>query len=253
MKGPGPGTELRDLRTQYQSVRALLEGTTDRDMDLPTSAQGWAVRHQIAHLADTEEVAADTALGGPRTFAEAVRPYAGAEQFTAAGAARAEDRGRDDLVAWLCRAQDATSAALEQVGPDARVPWGLGLSARAFAQARLMETWAHGQDLGRALGAPDELTPEAWHVASLGYETLPFALRRARVRAPRECTLRLELDAGPLGRWAFGPHDATDLVTGTAEAWVKTVTRRTADEARERLRADGSLARLAIVHAKAFL
>ncbi|MFB7501992.1 maleylpyruvate isomerase family mycothiol-dependent enzyme [Streptomyces broussonetiae] len=252
-----PGTELRDLRRQFLAVRALLADLTDQDLDLPTPAEGWAVRHQIAHLADTEEVAADTVRGGPRTFAEAVRPYADAEAFTAAGVARAKDADLDTLTGRLVRAQDDTLAALESAGPDARVPWALGLSARAFARARLMESWAHAWDLARALGIPEdpcgEVTPESRHVASLGYDTLPFALRRARVRPPGGHTLRLDLDAGRLGRWAFGPPDATDSVTGPAEAWLRTVTRRDLPAARERLCAKGPLAELALAHAKAFL
>ncbi|WP_144383938.1 maleylpyruvate isomerase family mycothiol-dependent enzyme [Streptomyces sp. SAJ15] len=250
---PGPGTALRDLRRQFEAVRALLAGVGERELELPTPAAGWTVRHQIGHLADTEEVAADTVTGGPRSFAEALRPYPDAAAFTAAGAARGAGRGRDELVAWLCRAQEATLAALAGAGPRARVPWGLGLSVGAFTQARLMESWAHGWDLGRALGTPDRLTAEAWHVASLGHDTLRFALLRARVRTPPGHTLRLDLDAGPLGRWTFGPAEATDVVSGPAEAWVRTVTRRAAAEARERLRVDGPLARLAVAHAQAYL
>ncbi|MGW6533309.1 maleylpyruvate isomerase family mycothiol-dependent enzyme [Streptomyces venezuelae] len=247
------GTELRDLAAQFRAVRALLAEVTDRDLDLPTPAAGWAVRDQIAHLADTEEVAADTVLGGPRAFAEAVRPYRNADDFTAAGVARAADRDRDSLLAWLVRGQDATLAALESVGPDARVPWALGLSARDFARARLMESWAHAWDLERALGLPERMAPRSRHVASLGYDTLPFALRRARVKAPPGRSLRLELDAGPLGRWVFGPADATDRVTGPAEAWLKTATRRDLPAAPRRLAARGPLAELAVAHAKAFL
>ncbi|MFK4071129.1 maleylpyruvate isomerase family mycothiol-dependent enzyme [Streptomyces sp. NPDC029674] len=255
MTAADTGAEVRDLRTQFLAVRALLSGVPEQDLDLPTPAVGWAVRDQIAHLADTEEVAADTVLGGPRTFAEAVRPYRDAEEFTAAGVTRAKGMGRDALLEWLERGQDATLAALESVGPDARVPWALGLSARDFARARLMESWAHAWDLERALGLPEAEVPapQARHVASLGFDTLPFALRRARVRPPGGRTLRLDLDAGPLGRWTFGPADATDRVTGPAGAWLKTATRRDLPAARQHLRADGPLAELAVAHAKAFL
>ena len=251
--GPGPGTALRDLRARFLAVRRLLDRVTDRDLDLPTPAAGWAVRHQIAHLADTEEVAADTVRDGPRAFARAVAPYASAEDFTAAGVAAAVDADRDALVARLCRAQDATLAALAEVDPEHRVPWGLGLSARTFAQARLMESWAHGWDVATALRLPERLDADCWHVAALGHATLRFALRRARVPVPRGRTLRLELDAGPHGRWTFGPEDATDLLTGPALAWVKTATRRDADRARRLLRAEGPLAELAATHAQAYL
>ncbi|WP_170837761.1 maleylpyruvate isomerase family mycothiol-dependent enzyme [Streptomyces sp. TP-A0874] len=244
---------LRDLAAQFTAVRELLGALTEEDLDRPTPAAGWTVRDQIAHLADTEEVAADTVTGGPRSFAEAVRPYPGADAFTAAGVARGAGLDADRLLEWLTRAQDATLAALENASPDARVPWALGMSAGTFAQARLMESWAHGWDLAQGMGRPQRFGAEAWHVASLGHATLAFALRRARARPPAGHTLRIDLDGGPHGRWTFGPEDASDVISGPAEAWVRAATRRGAEEARHRLGADGPLARLALTHAQAYL
>ena len=83
---------VRDLEAQHRVLDHLLDGCTDADLDLPTPADGWAVRHQLAHLADTDEVAADTVHAGPRRFDVVVRTVRSAEEFTAAGVARAEGR-----------------------------------------------------------------------------------------------------------------------------------------------------------------
>lgn len=242
-----------DLRAQYETLRRILDGITDRELDLATPAAGWRIRHQIAHLADTEEVAADTVRCGPRAFAAAIRPFDSAEAFTAAGVARASGKSLTELVDWLTRTQDATVDSLARVPPDARIPWGFGLSPRTFCQARIMETWAHTWDICQALGRPMPWTAPVRHVAELGHATLPFALRTARVASPAGRTLRLELDGGELGRWRIGPAEATDVIHGPASAWVRVATRRADPGDRAALRADGELAELAVRQARAYL
>ncbi|MGY5537234.1 maleylpyruvate isomerase N-terminal domain-containing protein, partial [Streptomyces sp. A3] len=47
----------------------------------------------------------------------------------------------------------ALDAALRAAAPGTRVPWyGPPMSVPSIATARLMETWAHGQDVADALG-----------------------------------------------------------------------------------------------------
>ena len=44
---------LIDLDAEYDDLRAVVDGLGDRapEWDLPTPADGWAVRDQISHLA----------------------------------------------------------------------------------------------------------------------------------------------------------------------------------------------------------
>ena len=49
------------------------------------------------------------------------------------------------------------------------------MSAASMATARLMETWAHGQDVADALGVPAAPTARLRHVAHLGVRTRDFA------------------------------------------------------------------------------
>ena len=245
--------EITDLADQQRLLRDLLAGLSEADLDRPTPAAGWSVRDQLGHLADTDEVAVDTVLGGPRTFAAALRPYRTAEEFTAAGAARAAGRSLDDLATWLAGQQDAIVSALAGVPAQQRVAWGFGLPAATFAQARLMETWAHSWDVHQALGRPMPLLAAGRHVAELGLRTVPFALRRAGLTPPAGRRLRVDLDAGEFGRWSYGPADATDRVSGAAPDWLLVVTCRADEAGRGRLHAEGDLARLAIRHARAYL
>ena len=61
--------------------------------------------------------------------------------------------GAELLGSWRA-GRAALLAELRRTDPKARIPWyGPAMSAVSFATARLMETWAHGQDIVDALGA----------------------------------------------------------------------------------------------------
>lgn len=242
--------ELADLARQQRSLADLLAGIADADWDRASAAAGWTIRDQVAHLADTEEVAADTLTGGPRGFAAAVGGYASAADFTAAGCRRGDGRSPAELLAWWATASERTRALLADRDPAERVAWGFGMPAGTFATARLMEHWAHGLDIADALGLPVVETPWLRHVAALGLATLRYALAVARVPWPAGRTLRLELVGHDGVEYRFGDVDATDVLHGPLLAWCRVATRRGA--ARD-LRADGALAELAAAHARAYL
>ena len=81
--------------------------------------------------------------------------------------------------------------------------------------ARLMESWAHGQDIADALGVTRVPTARLSHVAFLCVRAVPTVL-------PPEAWPLLAPRSGPSwlapdGRcWDFGPPDALDVVRGSA-------------------------------------
>ncbi|MEU7530715.1 maleylpyruvate isomerase family mycothiol-dependent enzyme [Saccharothrix sp. NPDC042600] len=243
--------ELADLADEQRAFAALLDALASADWERPSAAPGWTVRDQVAHLADTEEVAADTLLDGPRAFRRALGGFATAEDFTAAGCRRADGMSPTDLVSWWAGAAARTREALGRRDPQERVAWGFGLSARVFATARLMEHWAHGLDIADALGLPVPETPRLLRVAELGLATLRYALARAGTRWPAGHTLRLELRAHDGALHRLGPEDATDVLRGPLAAWCRTATRRAGG--RRPFETDGPLAALATTHARAYL
>jgi uncharacterized protein (TIGR03084 family) len=91
--------------------------------------------------------------------------------------------------------------------------------------ARLMETWAHGQDVVDTLGVVRRPTARLRHVAHLGVATLGWSFRVRGLPVPEEPVL-VEL-TGPHGElWTWGPDDAADRVTGPAEDFCLVVTQR---------------------------
>ena len=66
--------------------------------------------------------------------------------------------------------------AASTVDPSHAVPWyGPAMAARSFITARLMETWAHGQDVADALGVTRRPTARLRHVAHIGVRARPFS------------------------------------------------------------------------------
>ncbi len=246
-------TALSDLADEQAALAALLDSLSTADYSRASAADGWLVRDQVAHLADTSHVAADTLTGGPRTFAAAVGGFASAAEFTQAPLADARRLPIRELVSWWSTWADQTRHALADRAEDTRVAWGFGMPADTFAAARLMEHWAHGLDIADALGLPVPGSARLRHVAELGRATLRYAAALARVPWPTGRTLRLELSDADDAVHRLGQDDATDSITGSLLAWCRVATRRTRGAPPRELRPSGPLAELALAHARAYL
>ncbi|MGG7612927.1 maleylpyruvate isomerase family mycothiol-dependent enzyme, partial [Streptomyces sp. ZG43] len=111
--------------------------------------------------------------------------------------------------------------------PGTRAPWyGPPMSVPSMATARLMETWAHGQDVADALGVRREPTARLRHIARLGWRTRDFAYAMNGLTPPGE-PFRIELTPPDgKGLWTYGPEDAPQKVTGPALDFCLLVTRR---------------------------
>ncbi len=213
---------LVDLDAEYDDLRSVVDGFADRapEWDLPTPAEGWAVRDQISHLAYFDD-AGRLAMVDPESFAATV------DELLAAGGdpmdvhlVRGRAMGGRALLDWWGSAHRSMVAAFAVAEPSVRVPWfGPPMGALSFVSARLMETWAHGQDVCDALGVQRVPTARLRHIAHLGVRARPFSYA-VRGRDVPEGRIDLVL-TGPDGdewRWHLG--DPVD--TGT-DADVATV------------------------------
>ena len=191
---------------------------------LPTPAEGWTVAHQIGHLAWTDDVsriAATDAAAFDGVLAAAVQDPTGYVDN-----ASAQWAARPDLRAAWPAGRTALAQALAAVPAGVRLPWfGPPMSATSMATARLMETWAHGQDVADALGVIRAPTDRIRHVAHIGVRTRDFAYTIHGDAPPAE-PFRVELVA-PSGQvWTWGPEDATQRVSGPALDFCLRVTQR---------------------------
>ncbi|WP_448315436.1 TIGR03084 family metal-binding protein [Streptomyces sp. CO7] len=229
---------IDDMREESAALDALVAGLDDDRWAAPTPAPGWSVAHQIAHLAWTDR-AALAAIGDREAFdAEVQRALADTDGYMDAQAALGASRPPAEVLGAWRESRAALEAALREVPRGTKIPWfGPPMSAASMATARLMETWAHGQDVADALGVERRPTRRLRHIARLGARTRDFAFLVNGLPVPRE-EFRLELEFPDGEVWTSGPEDASQRVTGSGPDFCRLVTQR-AHRADLDLRADG--------------
>uniref|UniRef100_UPI0034DF1D1E maleylpyruvate isomerase N-terminal domain-containing protein n=1 Tax=Streptomyces flavofungini TaxID=68200 RepID=UPI0034DF1D1E len=138
---------LDDLRAEGEELDALVAELSEERWALVTPAPGWTVAHQIAHLAWTDR-AALLAATDPEAFAAEVEKAAAApDSFVDEGAAEGAALSPAELLGRWRTGRDTLRRALAEAPAGTRLPWyGPPMAVASMATARLMETWAHGQD-----------------------------------------------------------------------------------------------------------
>jgi uncharacterized protein (TIGR03084 family) len=125
------------------------------------------------------------------------------------------------VLEWWDRTGPELVAAATAVGGSHRIPWyGPDMTVSSAITARIMETWAHGQDIADTLGAVREPTARLTHVAFLGWRAIPYAFRVHNLPQPEE-PVRVDLEG-----CSFGPEDATNVVRGPLLDFCLVVTQR---------------------------
>jgi uncharacterized protein (TIGR03084 family) len=99
------------------------------------------------------------------------------------------------------------------------------MSLASSLTARIMETWAHGQDVFDARSTPHPVTAGVRHVAYLGYRTVGFSFVNRGLEAPT-APIGVVLTAPDGAEWSFGDPSAPDRVAGPALDFALVVTQR---------------------------
>jgi uncharacterized protein (TIGR03084 family) len=215
-----------DLTAEQEALDTIVGDLAAEAWEAPTPSPGWSVRDQIGHLTYFDG-AASLAITQPDAFTASVSDLVAA---MSAG-------GLDDLTlhrnldpvalleAWRSNRSRLAEAA-STLERDQRVPWyGPSMSARSFLTARLMETWAHGQDVVDALGAERPATARLRHIAQLGVITRGWSYANRGLEVPPE-PVRVELSAPAGDTWTWGPEGVPELVRGPALDFCLAVTQR---------------------------
>ena len=220
---------LEDLAQEQAALDDLVTGLPEDGWDTATPAEGWAVRDQISHLAYFDAMAT-MAIREPERFATH------AEQATARAMAGDDPmaehlaRGRamtgEQLLSWWRAARQDLLGAASALEAGTRVPWyGPPMSPLSFVSARLMETWAHGQDVVDALGVTREPTRRLAHVAQIGVRARPFSYL-VRGLDPPAAGVRVELRSPDGEAWSWDDDVTGDVVCGPALDFCLVVTQR---------------------------
>ncbi len=212
---------LIDLDAEYEDLRSVVDALADDapEWDLMTPADGWAVRDQISHLAYFDD-AGRLAMVDPEGFATVVgEVLAAGDDPMVVHLARGRAMGGRELLDWWSTAHGEMVSAFAVADPADRVPWfGPPMGVLSFISARLMETWAHGQDVCDALGVQRVPTDRLRHIAHLGVRARPFsyAVRGRDVPAGR-IDVVLSGPGGDDWRWQIGDGAAAGDGAGAGD------------------------------------
>jgi uncharacterized protein (TIGR03084 family) len=215
-----------DLEAETSSLVCVLDPLTDEEWDSPTPAAGWSIRDQISHLTFFD-LTGRLAATDPEAFAanarELITSNVGGDAGVVAGRALPVREVLDQFIA----ARASMIAVFRTLDPKARLPWyGPPMGALSFATARLMETWAHGQDIVDAVGGYREPSARLRHVAHIGVRARPFAYAINNRQLPDgDVAVRLSAPDGDV--WTWNDSDSPgNLVEGPALDFCLVVTQR---------------------------
>ena len=206
-----------DLAMEQEELDAVVANLDESGWETMTPSEGWDIKEQIRHLVYYEN-RANLAASDQEAFKQWIEEMKqDPNKMTKHVETTGKDLTAEETLNWWREERRALLEALSKMDRKSRIHWyGPALGAMTFATARLMETWAHGQDVVDALGIQRKPTDRLRHIAHMGVSTLKFSYANRNMEAP-DTPVRVEL-SGPSGdTWSWGPEEATDRVGGPAE------------------------------------
>jgi uncharacterized protein (TIGR03084 family) len=216
-----------DFRDESEALYQLIAPVTIDMYRQPTQFKGWTINDVLGHL-HMWNWAADLSLNDNAAFekfftslVEALTSGTSLRQFEKKWRDGLEDQAL--LAAWrgfVIEMSDRFAAA----DPKRRVKWaGPDMSVRSSITARLMETWAHGQEVYDLLGVVRRNTDRIENIALLGVNTFGWAFTNRGLPVPeRKPYVRLTAPSGKI--WEWNDPTSDDRVEGLAEEFCQVVT-----------------------------
>ncbi len=222
---PNVTSLCQDLRAERQVLDGMVASLSGDEWKTPTPAEGWTITDQFTHLAWFDD-AARQSIEDPDAFRDHGQSVLrDIDAFVAKVVVMNRDRPGPEVRDWLNRSGSALISGAAVADPTVRLPWyGPDMSLASCITARIMETWAHGQDVADALGHLRLPSPRLTHVAFIGWRAIPNSFRANQRPVPDE-PVRVEL-SGTGGSLVLGSDAAENAVTGSLLDFCLVVTQR---------------------------
>lgn len=219
----------RDLLDEYRELADLCATLSPADWRRRTDFYGWTPWDEVAHLCYFDQTALQS-INDPEGFIEGAkalnRLMASGEHISAVARDTFGHLDGPALLEQWRASFEPLVAALARQDPKARLNWyGPTMSARSFATARLMETWAHGQDVWDVMRRPRPGSHRLQAIAHIGVSTFGWTFVNRQLPVPATMP-HVELTA-PDGRvLTWGEPSTTDWVRGSLQDFCLLVTQR---------------------------
>jgi len=218
-----------DLNEQYQEFNDLVARLDEKQWRQKTPFFHWSIFDEVAHIAFFDHEAL-LAVEDVERFRE--RSNGVMAVILSDGSLPVYTNpllGPDEPAELLALWRDLRKRLilrLYSMSPKDRLPWyGPDMSARSFATARFMETWAHAQDVFDTLRKKRTNSASLRHVAHIGVTTFDWSFSARKLKVPG-IKPRIELTGLAGEKWEWGVAHASERVWGSAEDFCLVVTQR---------------------------
>ena len=216
--------QAEDFRAESAALAKLLDNVPEEEFSKSTLFKSWTISAVLQHLYFWNEMAGFQ-LTDENKLSELLKKVMshdegmrGFENAYLEGLS-----GRKLLEAWSAGFQ-RTADLFAQADPKQRLKWaGPDMSARSSITARLMETWAHGQEIYDALGVVRENTDRIQNIVVLGVNTFGWTFLNRGEPVP-EPMPHLALTAPSGAVWTYGEPSRDERIEGLAEEFCQVVT-----------------------------
>jgi len=224
-----------DFCDECAALDDILEPLDDGAFAARTLFRDWTINHVLQHLHFFNVMAVHSAFDPARFQAEYAR-FGDLRAADGGSMVRATDEMLNGVTGQTLRAawRDtwlAMHPRFAAADPKARVKWaGPDMSVRSSITARLMETWAHGQEVHDALGLERVEHDRIRNIAHLGVSTYGWTFANCGEPVPEPVPyVRLRAPSGTI--WAWGEPSGTERVEGSGVEFCRVVaqTRNIAD------------------------
>ncbi len=198
--------QAQDFLDESVALHALVAPLSPIELKRPTAFKGWTIENVIGHL-HVWNIAADLTLTDGDAF-QAFMDEVSAS--IASGSLRVFEKQWLDGLSGVALVEAWHKGFRRIAGnygaadPSSRVKWaGPDMSARSSITARLMETWAHGQEVYDVLGVERGNTDRIRNIVVLGINTYGWTYK-TRQQDPPGAMPYLVLTAPSGEVWQFG-------------------------------------------------
>ncbi len=232
--------QAADFLAETNALAGLLAPLPDAAFDEATQFKGWTLNDVVRHLHFWNR-AAGLQLTDEAELVQLLGAIAGAGCMRAVERDVVRASGQALRAEWLATSAEV-AVVFAKADPKARLKWaGPDMSARSSITARLMETWAHGQEVYDHLGQERVDGDRIKNIAHLGVQTFGWTYLVRKMEIPPAVPfVRLTAPSGAV--WTWGEEGALDSVMGSATEFCQVVT-QVRDVADTKLEVQGHIAR----------
>lgn len=219
----------RELVEEHAALDLIVKDLSNSKWDSTTPFYDWTIKDQICHIAyfdDKANLAATDPHGFQTDMETLFADITSMEDFFKKTVRDLIKLSPKKLMEFWVNERTKMIKAFEVLNPEDKIFWyGPPMTAQSFVIARMMETWAHGQDVADAVNFKRKPTRRLKHIAHLGVKTFGWSFTNRGIEKPVK-KVRVELESPSGETWLWNAGQKENSVIGRAEDFCLVVTQR---------------------------